>query len=143
MKAKRQSRQERDKFRPAPSGESLRYLNNAKEILKHAPREGHYYTDIKPVREACSTAYLAILIGIDESLLKRGLTEKELPKSVDGYRQMLRKYISIHNGKLFREFESLYHALHIAGYYRGDLSRVDTVETVVHGAQEFITKISK
>jgi hypothetical protein len=123
--------------------EAVRYLNNAKEILKKAPREGRIYTDIKPVREACSTTYLAVLIGIDEYLLKHGLTEKELPKSVDGYRQMLRKYISIHNGKLFREFDSLYHVLHIAGYYRGDLYDVVLVRDALNSAQQFITKIAK
>jgi hypothetical protein len=123
--------------------EALRYLNNAKEILKKAPREGRVYTDIKPVREACSTAYLAVLIGIDEYLLKHGLTEKELPKSVDGYRQMLRKYVSVHNGKLFREFESLYHGLHIAGYYRGDLYGVEAVKDYLNDTQAFITKITK
>jgi len=31
--------------------EALRYLENAKEILKSAPREDSIYTDIKLVRE--------------------------------------------------------------------------------------------
>jgi len=41
--------------------EALRYLNNAKEILKSAPVEDNIYTDIKPVREALGMAYLAVL----------------------------------------------------------------------------------
>jgi len=123
--------------------ESIRYLHNAREILKKAPREDRIYTDVKPVREACSTAYLSVLLAIDEFLLKRGVTEKELPKSVDGYRQMLRKYISIHNGKLFREFESIYHVLHIAGYYRGDLYDVVLVREALNSAQYFIQKLGK
>jgi hypothetical protein len=32
--------------------EALRYLNNAKEILKFAPVENGTYTDVKLVREA-------------------------------------------------------------------------------------------
>jgi len=40
--------------------ESIRYLNNAKEILKQASIEDVTYTDIKPVQEACGTAYLVI-----------------------------------------------------------------------------------
>jgi hypothetical protein len=32
--------------------EALRYLNNAKEILRTAPIENNTYTDVKPVREA-------------------------------------------------------------------------------------------
>ena len=59
--------------------ESLRYLNNAKEILKSAPTEDGTYTDIKPVREACGTAYLAVLMAIDEYLLKLGVTQDKLP----------------------------------------------------------------
>jgi hypothetical protein len=143
MKAKRQSRQERDKFRPAPSGEAIRYLNNAKEILKHAPREGSVYTDIKPVQEACGTAYLAILKAIDEYLLERGISKRELPRSYEAYQKVLRKHLSIHNGKLFRQFDMLYHGLHIAGYYRGDLYGVEAVKDYLNDTQAFITKISK
>ncbi|GAB4541662.1 MAG: hypothetical protein Fur0020_11100 [Thermodesulfovibrionia bacterium] len=32
--------------------EALRYLKNAKEILKAAKIEGNFYADKKPVREA-------------------------------------------------------------------------------------------
>ncbi|MEW6375418.1 MAG: DUF5618 family protein [Thermodesulfobacteriota bacterium] len=44
--------------------EALRYLNNAKTIQKSAPLEDHTCTDIKPVREAFATAYLAVLEAI-------------------------------------------------------------------------------
>jgi hypothetical protein len=40
--------------------EALRYLENAKAILKTIPVEDNTYTDVKPVQEACGTAYLAI-----------------------------------------------------------------------------------
>lgn len=123
--------------------EAIRYLHNAREILRKAPREGRIYTDIKPVREACSTAYLAILEAINEYLLSRGLAKKELPKSVESYQKALRKYIGLHNGKLFREFDILYDELHIAGYYRGLLHRVDTVQAVFTAAQQFIEKLTK
>src|SRR3989304_204502 len=98
--------------------ESIRYLSNAKEILKRTPVEDNTYKDVKPVREAFGTVYLAILEAINEALLKKGLTKKELPKSVDAYRTAMQKHISMHNGKLLREFEKLYDLLHIAGYYR-------------------------
>jgi len=99
--------------------EALRYLNNAREILKSIPVEDNTYTDVKPVREAMGTAYLAVLEAINEYLLKKGLTKKELPRSVDAYRKALQKHIAVHNGKLLREFEKLYDMLYIAGYYRG------------------------
>jgi hypothetical protein len=122
--------------------EALRYLNNAREILKSVPVENGTYADIKPVREACGTAYLAILIAIDEFLLKKGISKRELPKSVDAYRKALQKYLAVHDGKLLREFEALYEALHIAGYYRGNLYLVDMIKDALKATRAFIDKIS-
>jgi len=122
--------------------EALRYLNNAREILKSIPVEDNTYTDIKPVREAFATAYLAVLEAVNEYLItKKGLTKKELPKSVDAYRAALQKHIAIHNGKLMREFEKLYDALHIAGYYRGLIYDVNMVKDALKSAKAFIEKI--
>lgn len=121
--------------------EALRYLNNAREILKSAPIEDNAYTDEKYVREACGTAYLAVLKAIDGYLLNKGLTKKELPKSVDGYRKALQKYLAVHDGKLTREFERLYEELHIAGYYRGLLGHVNVVKDALKAARAFIEKI--
>jgi hypothetical protein len=121
--------------------EALRYLNNAKTILKSAPIEDNTYTDIKPVREAFAIAYLAILEAINEYLMEKGLTKKELPRSVDSYRRALQKYLVVHNGKLLREFEKLYDALHIAGYYRGYIYDTRAVRDYLQAAKEFIDKI--
>ena len=121
--------------------EALRYLQNAKEILRTAPIEDEIYTDVKYVQEACGTAYLAVLKVIDECLLRKGLSKKELPKSVDAYRKALQKYLAVHDGRVLREFEALYDQLHIAGYYRGLLHNVDTVKTALKAAKEFIEKI--
>ena len=122
--------------------EALRYLNNAKEILKSVPVQNGTYIDIKPVREACGIAYLSILIAIDEYLLKKGISKKELPKSVVAYRKALQRYLAVHNGKLLREFEALYEALHIAGYYRGNLYLVDMIKDALKATRAFIDKIS-
>jgi len=122
--------------------ESIRYLNNAKEILKAVPVEDDTYADIKPVREAFGTAYLAVLEAINEHLLKKGLSKKELPKSVDDYRKALQKYLAIRDGKLMREFEKLYDALHIAGYYRGLIYDVNMVKDALKATKSFIDKIS-
>jgi hypothetical protein len=73
-------------------------------------------------------------------LTKKGVTEKELPQSVDGYRDMLKKYAIIHDGKLLKEFEKLYKALHIAGYYRGLLEDVTMVKDALRAAKSFIDK---
>jgi hypothetical protein len=123
------------------AGEAYRYMENAKGLLKAAAIEDNIYLDSKPVREAFSTAYLAVLEAIDEVLLKKGLTAKELPKSVDGYRAALQKYLAVNNGKLMRDFESLYNALHIAGYYRGLITRVTMVKEAMKDTEDFIYKI--
>jgi len=121
--------------------EALRYLNNAKEILRKVPIEDKRYTDVKYVQEACGTAYLSVVKAIDEYLLKKGLDKKELPKSVDAYRKALQKHVAVHDGKLLREFEALYDQLHIAGYYRGLLHNVDVVKDILKAARAFIEKI--
>lgn len=120
--------------------ESLRYLQNAKEILSQTPVEDNDYTDIKPVREAFGTAYLAILEAIKEALLKKGVIKKDLPKSIDGFRSALRKHVASNNGKLTRKFEHLYDTLHIAGYYQGLICNTGMAKEALKSAKEFIEK---
>lgn len=121
--------------------EPLRYLENAKEILAKSPIEDNRYVDVKYVKTACGVAYLGVLEGINEILLKRGLTKKELPKRVEEYRKALQKYVSAHNGKLLREFDDLYDELHIAGYYRGLLHNTNMVKDAIKTAKDFISKL--
>ena len=125
---------------PKTKSEAIRYLENAKELLSKSRIDGDRYDDVKYVQEACGTAYLAILKAIDEYLLKAGVDAKDLPQSVDGYREMLRKYLLVHNGKLTREFEKLYKELHIAGYYRGLIEDVNAIKDIFKSAKAFIEK---
>lgn len=121
--------------------EADRYLENAEEILESAPEEDGTYLDVKPVQEACGTAYLAVLKAIDQYLETRGVVRKNLPRSVDGYRGMLRKYCLVRDGKLLREFDKIYDMLHIAGYYRGLLKDVNVVRDALKAARHFIGKM--
>ena len=121
---------------------ATRYLKNSKEILKTVPIEDDTYTDIKPVQKACGTAYLAIIKAIDEFLLRKGIDQKDLPKSVDGYRKAIKKHLLIHNGNLVRQFEKLYKLLHIAGYYRGLLEDANVLKEALKSAEKFIKKIN-
>jgi len=121
--------------------ESTRFLNNAREILLKSTIEDDTYLDIKYVQEACGTAYLAILKAIDAYLMSRGVAKKELPRSEEGYRKALNKYVTPHNGKLSREFEKLYDGLHIAGYYRGLLKDTNAVKGYFKAAKGFIDKV--
>jgi hypothetical protein len=120
--------------------ESVRYLQNARGILRKVPIEDDTYTDVKSVREAFGTAYLAVLEAINEGLLRRGFTKKELPRSADGYRKALQKHLAVHNGRLLREFEKLYDALHIAGYYRGLVYDANMVKDALKAARQFIER---
>jgi hypothetical protein len=122
--------------------ESLRYLENAKELLSKSPIEGDTYLDLKYVQEACGTAYLAVLKALDEHLISKGVDQKDLPQSVEGYRDAIQKYLAPYNGRLTRDFEKLYKALHIAGYYRGLLEDVDMVRDAFKKAKGFIEKVS-
>ncbi|MFN3739273.1 MAG: DUF5618 family protein [Thermodesulfovibrionales bacterium] len=121
--------------------EPLRYIENAKEILKKSGIEANYYTDIKYVKTALGCAYLGILKAIDEFLLSKGLTKERLPKKTEEYEKALKRYGGVHNGRLMRHFNNLYHQLHIAGYYRGDLRSVKIIKEALSGAKEFIEKI--
>jgi len=60
---------------------------------------------------------------------------------VDEYRKALQKYASVHDGKLLKQFDDIYDELHIGGYYRGILHRIDTVKAALKGAEEFIKKL--
>ncbi len=123
--------------------EAIRYLQNAKQILKQIKIEDNTYLDVKPVREAFGTAYLAVLEAVNEVLFKKGFTKKDLPKSVEAYRIALQKHVTVHNGKLLREFDKLYDALHIAGYYRGLIYDVPAVKDYFKATQSFIEKLEK
>ena len=85
--------------------ESIRYLQNAKEILAGVPIEGNSYTDVKPVREAFGTAYLAILEAVKEALLKKGLIKKVDSSEVA---LLLKNLGSINLRNLFLNFKILY-----------------------------------
>jgi len=99
------------------------------------------YTDIKYVKSAFGIAYLGVLKAVDDYLLQRGLSESDLPNKIEEYQKALKKH-SVHNGKLLAHFTDLYHELHIAGYYRGDLRSADTVKGAFKAAKDFINKLS-
>jgi hypothetical protein len=122
--------------------DAQRYFENARELLARSTIEDDTYTEVKYVQEACGTAYLAVLKAIDEVLQKKGVDVKDLHQSVDGYREMIKKHLSVHDGKLTRDFEKIYKTLHIAGYYRGLLEDVNIVKDAFSMVRRFIDRIS-
>ena len=61
--------------------------------------------------------------------------------SVEGYREALKKYLPVHNGKLTKDFNSLYNLLHITGYYRGLLDKVEIIKNTYKITKAFIEKL--
>jgi len=130
-------------MKKAPKIETLKYYKNAKQILEKAQPDYEigFYDDVKYIQEAFGTLWLAILKAIDYALLKKGLTPKELPKNSETYGDYIKKYLSYRNGKIQKTFWNLYHQVHIAGYYRGDLREIKTVKDTFQSAKRFIDKL--
>jgi glucosamine 6-phosphate synthetase-like amidotransferase/phosphosugar isomerase protein len=53
--------------------EAMRYMDNAKELLKKSRKDDFYYEDKKYVRISCGTAYHAVLIALDAYLELKGV----------------------------------------------------------------------
>jgi hypothetical protein len=115
--------------------ECMRYINNAKDVLKKAHKDNGVYKDIKYVQMACGTAYNAILMAIDEYLIRKQ-PKKEKPKSIEEYRTRLSKQ----NKTLLRYLNEAYDELHLAGYYYGTPS-AKTVQSGFQIAMKIINYI--
>ncbi len=105
--------------------ESMRYIENAKEILStKAGKEGKLYSDPKYVRMACNTAYNGLLLALNDLFKYKGI---EIPKNrqknrdalrVTFYREQLAKL----NKTILSEFNDIaYPNLHEYGGYDGNL----------------------
>lgn len=54
-----------------PYDEAMRYMENARKTLKGAGKEDGEYSDVKYVQTASGTAYLGVLIALDEYLRRK------------------------------------------------------------------------
>lgn len=92
--------------------ESLRYLNNAKEILStKANKEDGYYQDKKYIKLAGHAAYSGVLVALDEALSK----PKKGRVSVDWYQ----KEIAKRDKKVLNYFNEIYEQFHLVMGYDG------------------------
>jgi len=121
--------------------EPKRYMANARETLKKSSIEDNVYTDVKYVKSAFGIAYLGVLEAINNCLRGRGLTERDLPGRIEEYQKALKKYGGMHNGRLIRQFNVIYHELHTAGYYHGELRSANIVKDAFKNAEDFINKM--
>ena len=117
-------------------------MANARETLRRSTVKDNAYVDVKYVKSALGIAYLGILEAINAYLIAKGLTEKDLPRKFEEYQKALKKFGGVHNGKLFRQFNVIYHELHIAGYYHGELRSTNIVKEALKNADDFIARLS-
>jgi phage-related tail protein len=128
---------EQEKIQEKYYSEAMRYMDNAKESLKKANKEGKFYRDTKYVSVACGTAYKGVLIALDGFLLMKGV---EKPKGKD--RKSIEFYhdnISKLDKKMLNYLNSAYKILHLYGYYDG----VENVKVIKEGFDDAYTLINK
>jgi len=129
---------EQNQIKEKYHGEAVRYMDNAKEYLKNAQKEGNFYRDVKYVRTACGTAYSGVLIALDAFLILKGIHKpkgKER-KSIEYYQNNLGKL----DRKMLDNLNGAYKILHLSGYYDG----IEVVNVIKEGfdlANKIIGKI--
>jgi hypothetical protein len=109
------SNEEQQKIRQKYYTEALRYMDNAKETLKKAGKEGKFYRDEKYVKTACGTAYNGVLKAMDGYFYTQGIEKTKGRKSIEFYQSTIVKL----DKKLLNYFNTAYEALHLSGYYDG------------------------
>jgi hypothetical protein len=129
--------EEQQELKQKNYAEVMRYMDNARETLQKAKKEGNYYQDRKYVRTACGVAYNGALLALDTYLM---LKDVELPKkkrrSIDFYTRNVSKI----DGKMLKYLDVVYDVLHLDGYYGGILD-VRVVHAGFANACEIISKI--
>ena len=118
--------------------EATRYMDNAKECLRKAKKEGKYYQDPKYVKMACGTAYSGLLVALDCFLiLKDGYKHKrKVRKSIDYYQENITRI----DKKMLNYLNGAYKILHLSGYYDG-IEDVDVINIGFQTANTIIEKI--
>jgi len=118
--------------------EAVRYMDNAKEFLQKAKRDGSLYTDKKYVRVACGTAYNGILLALDAWFVLKGIPKpnKKQRKSIEYYMSNIAKI----DKKMASFLHAAYNVLHLDGYYDG-VTNVKVIDAGLDAAYEIIEKI--
>jgi uncharacterized protein (UPF0332 family) len=117
--------------------EAMRYMDNAKETLKQAGKDGRFYNDRKYVRTACGTAYNGVLLALDAYLLLKGVdVPKKRRKSIEFYEENISKL----DKKMLSYLDTIYHVLHLDGYYDG-IQDARIIKTGFDTAYSIIDKI--
>ena len=128
--------QEQEEIKLEYYSEAIRYMDNAKEYLKSAKKEGNYYQDKKYVKTACGTAYSGLLEGLDGFLKLKDIKPKgKERKTIEYYQRNVTKV----DKKMLNALISAYQILHLWGYYDG----IKDARVVKLGFDQAYTLINK
>jgi len=131
-------REEQNKFLSKEYAEAIRYMDNAKEALRKAGKDGPNYIDPKYVKTACGTAYSGVLVALDA-----WFAIKEIPKLSRKKRKSI-DYYTAHivtiDKKLASSLLAAYNALHLSGYYDG-ITMIKIIDGGFDAAYEIIERI--
>lgn len=108
--------------------EAVRYMNNATKELKLADRNGKIYQDVKHMRVAFGTAYLAALKAVYGIFLLRGIPKPKRKGPIEYYQIGLAQI----DKKILTSLNIAYRILHIDGYYDG----FNDIVTIKRGFEE-------
>ena len=92
--------------------EAMRYVENAKECLKKAGKEGGYYADAKYVKMAGNTLWNGVLLALENRMPSKGRPD------IRKYREEIAKQ----NKKMLRVLNSGYATCHLSMGYDGNIS---------------------
>jgi uncharacterized protein (UPF0332 family) len=129
--------QEQEQLRHKYYDEAMRYMENARECLQKAQKDGKFYRDPKYVKMACGTAYNGVLVALDGFLVIKGIHKPraKIRKSIEYYQENISKI----DKKMLSYLNDAYSILHIYGYYDG----TDNVTVVKEGFDLANTLIDK
>jgi len=114
---------EQERIKQKGYAEAVRYVANAKTILKNAGRDGRYFKDSKFVSSASGVAYKGVLVALDYWLLLKGVAVSKGAVGRKGQKtiEFYRENIAGLDKKLLKDLNGVYDALHLYGYYDGTL----------------------
>ena len=129
--------EQQQKLREKYYGDAVRYMDNAKECLSKAKKEGKFYLDQKYVKSACGIAYSGVLVAMDCFFMLKEIHKPKgrERKSIEYYQNNLGKI----DRKLMVTLNCTYQILHLNGYYDG----VQSVKVVKEGFDFAYTIIEK
>lgn len=135
-KLKAMSITEQQQIKKEYYGGAMRYMENAKDLLRKAGKEDNRYKDEKYVKTACGTAYNGVLKALDGYLLLKDIPKQKGRKSIEYYVDRVAKL----DKKLLKDLNTAYRVLHLDGYYDGE-TYMPTIQSGFNVANAIVKRI--